>query len=164
MVQKMDIFKIFLIVIFLIAINSNVLAKDSEAWLSHLNQLGFWEKIKEIKSVSEMPESKQNELVPALFVLLKDSDQSVRLDAAAELAEIQAPLAISHLIENFNYENGEEGMGYIEAVAAFGKTALPQLKKALHDENWLVRTRACDSIRVIDPKMYIDGECKHLAP
>lgn len=90
----------------------------------------------------------------------------MRLAAAAEIAEIRdvSAVALPRLIENFQQPHGEEGMGYVEAVAAFGEPALPVLQQALGGNNWLVRARACDTVRKIKPKPYRDGECKHKAP
>ncbi len=68
--------------------------------------------------------------------------------------------AIPTLIENFTYEHGEEGMGYVDAVAAFGRPALPQLERALESGNPLVAARACFAIRKIDRGRYPDGECR----
>lgn len=104
--------------------------------------------------------------VAPLVQLLKDKDQSVRIAAAAELAEIRfvAENALPALIENFREPHGEEGIEYVAAVAAFGERALPLLERVLIDDNWLIRTRACDAVRTIKPRLYRDGECRERAP
>lgn len=139
---------------------------QAQDWLKYVRGLGFGERLAEIKSVSELPKAAQRDRVSALIHLLKDEDQSARLAAAAEIAEIRdvSEVALPRLIENFQQPHGEEGMGYVEAVAAFGEQALPLLQEALGSSNWLVRARACDTIRKIRPKLYRDGECKHKAP
>jgi HEAT repeat protein len=131
-------------------------------WLQHLRGLGFGERLAEIKSVSGLPKAVQRDRVAALIRLLKDEDQSVRVVAAAEIAEIQdvASAALPGLIENFQQPHGEEGMEYVEAIAAFGERALPLLQQALGSANWLVRTRACDAVRKVMPQLYSDGECQ----
>ncbi len=141
-------------------------ANDPQDWFAHLNRLGFWDRLAEIKAVSERPESVQRERVPALTRLLHDTDPSVRLTAAKEIAEIRdlARNAIPDLIDSFKYENGEEGMVYVEAVAAFGDQALPSLQAALESKSGLVRVRACDAIRILNSKLYLDGECRQKAP
>lgn len=157
--------KIILLTAILLAVASVVSADDEKDWLTHLNGLGFWERLAEIRSVSELPKAKQKERVPALIRLLKDKNQSIRLTAAKELTEIRdsAASAIPHLIDNFKYENGEEGADYVEAVSFFGTQALPLLETALKSDNWLIRARACDAIRIIAPKTYLDGECRKRA-
>lgn len=145
---------------------SNVTLAQTQNWLEYLRGLGFWEQLAEIKSVSEQSNAVQRDRVSALIHLLEDEDQSVRLAAAAEIAEISdvSEAALPRLIENFQQPNGEEGAEYVEAVAAFGERALTHLQQAMASDNWLVRARACDAIRKIKPKLYIDGECKHKAP
>ncbi|MCG8604489.1 hypothetical protein MJD09_05745 [bacterium] len=139
---------------------------EKEEWLLHLSELGFWERLKEIKATSELPVSGQKRRVSSLLHLLKHDDQTVRLTTAREIAEIRgvAREAIPHLMANFTYENGEEGLGYVYAVASFGDHALPYLETALKNDDWLIRTRACDAIREIAPKLYLDGECKQKMP
>ena len=116
----------------------------------------------EIGAVSDLPSSAQTERVSVLIRLLNDKDQSVRLAAAVEIAEIRdvAQGAIPSLIDNFKHESGEEGMVYVRATAAFGDPALPSMQNALKSKNWLVRVRACDGIRMVNPKLYVDGECQ----
>lgn len=140
-------------------------ASEMQDWFAYLNKLGFWERLAEIRAVSDLPKSDQRDRVPVLIRLLDDKDQSVRLTAAQEIAEIHdvSEQAIPSLINNFKYENGEEGMGYVKAVAAFGNQVLPSLRNALESENWLVRVRACDAIRLVNSKLYLDGECKQEA-
>lgn len=152
-------------IVILLFISTATLAQAQE-WLQYVRGLGLWERLAEIRSVSDLPKGAQRDRVSALIQLLKDEDQSVRLAAAAEIAEIRevSDLALPRLIENFQQPHGEEGMGYVEAVAAFGERALPLLQQALGSSNWLVRARACDGVRKIKPKLYRDGECKHRAP
>ncbi len=149
-----------------IAVPTVALAGEAPDWVSHLRGLSPWERLTQIKAVSELPKAVQRQRLPALIRLLNDDDQSVRITAAAEIADIRdvAPDALPHLIENFTYEHGEEGLAYVEAVAAFGEQALPQLQRALESANWLVRARACDAVRMIKPRLYLDGECKQKAP
>jgi len=144
---------------------SSAVAAQGQDWLTHVRGLGFGERLSEIKSVSQLPEAKQRERVPALIQLLMDDDQSVRITAAAEIAQIRgvAEDALPSLIENFRQPDGEEGMEYVLAVAAFGEKALPRLERALGSSAWLVRTRACDATRKIRPQLYRDGECKEKA-
>ncbi len=145
---------------------SSIALAQTQDWVDYLQGLGFWERMAEIKSVSEQSTTVQRDRVSALIHLLKDEDQSVRLAAAAEIAEIAdvSESALPRLIENFQQPNGEEGAEYVEAVAAFGERALSNLQQAMSSDNWLVRARACDAIRKIKPKHYVDGECKHMAP
>jgi len=49
----------------------------------------------EIRSVSELPKGAQRDRVSPLIQLLKDEDQSVRLAAAAEIAEIHDVSAVA---------------------------------------------------------------------
>ncbi|MEK6244859.1 MAG: HEAT repeat domain-containing protein [Pseudomonadota bacterium] len=149
----------------LLFISTATLAQAQD-WLKYVRGLGFGERLAEIRSVSELPKAAQRDRVSALIHLLKDEDQSVRLAAAAELAEIRdvSDVALPRLIESFQQPHGEEGMGYVEAVAVFGEQALPLLQQALGSSNWLVRARACDAVRRIKPKLYRDGECKDKAP
>lgn len=141
-------------------------AGQGEEWLRHVRSLGFGERLTEIRAVSTLPPAVQRERVPALIQLLKDSDQSVRITAAAEIAEIRsvAESALPALLESFKQPHGEEGAEYVAAVAAFGEAALPRLQAALGHDDWLVRARACDAIRRIQPSLYRDGECKERAP
>lgn len=152
-------------IVILLFIATATLAQAQD-WLKYLRGLGFWERLAEIRSVSELPKAAQRDRVSALIQLLKDEDQSVRLTAAAEIAEIRdvSEIALPRLIENFQQPHGEEGMAYVEAVAAFGEQALPLLQQAMGSSNWLVRARACDAVRKITPKRYRDGECKDKAP
>lgn len=145
---------------------SSVALARTRDWLTYVRELGFWERLSEIKSVSHLPEATQRDCVPALIRLLSDEDQSVRLTTAAEIAEIRdvPEAALPQLIENFQQPNGEEGMEHVGVVVAFGGEALPHLQKAMDNSNWLVRTRSCDAIRKIKPKLYTDGECKQKAP
>jgi HEAT repeat protein len=135
---------------------------QAQDWLQYVRGLGFGERLAEIRSVSELPKAAQRERVSALVHLLKDEDQSVRVTAAAEIAEIRdvSSGALPGLIESFQQPHGEEGLGYVDAVAVFGEQAMPQLEQALGNRNWLVRARACDAVRKIKPKLYKDGECK----
>ena len=140
-------------------------ASNAPDWYAHLQKLGFWDRLAEIKAVSELSEAEQRQRLPALIRLLKEPDQSVRITAATEIAEIKdvSEEAVASLIENFKYENGEEGMVYVDAVATFGEQTLPALQIALQNNAWLVRTRACDAIRKIKPNLYLNGECKQKA-
>jgi HEAT repeat protein len=139
---------------------------QTQDWLKYVRGLGFGERLAEIKRVSTLPQAVQRERVAALIQLLKDQDQSVRVVAATEIAEIRdvSRAALPQLINNFEQTHGEEGTVYVEAVAAFGEQALPPLQPALESSNWLVRSRACDAVRLIKPKLYRDGECKDKAP
>jgi HEAT repeat protein len=139
---------------------------QAQDWLTYVRGLAFWERLAEIRSVSELPEGAQRDRVSALIHLLEDEDQSVRLAAAAEIAEIRdvSAVALPRLIRAFQQPHGEEGMGYVEAVAAFGEQALPLLQQALGSNNWLVRARACDAVRKIKPNLYKDGECTQKTP
>ena len=140
-------------------------AADAQEWLAHVRGLDVGERSVEIKAVSQQPKAVQRARVPALIQLLDDEDQSMRVTVAAEIAEIHAVSseALPKLIENFKREHGEEGMVYVAAVAAFGERALPRLQRALKSDHSLVRMRACDAVRKIKPKLYLDGECKHKA-
>jgi len=152
-------------IVILLLVPTATLAQAQD-WLKYVRGLGFGDRLAEIRSVSQLPKAAQRGRVSALIHLLKDEDQSVRLTAAAELAEIRdvSDVALPPLIENFQQPHGEEGVGYVEAVAAFGEHALPLLQQALGRSNWLIRARACDAVRKIKPKLYRDGECKHKAP
>lgn len=145
---------------------STVALAQTQDWLTYVQGLGFGARLTEIRSVSQLPKAAQRDRVSALIHLLRDADQSVRLTAAAEIAEIRdvSDAALPRLIENFERPHGEEGMGYVDAVAVFGERALPLLQQALGSSNWLVRARACDAARKIRPQMYRDGECKRKAP
>lgn len=145
---------------------STLALAQAQDWLKYVRGLGFGARLAEIGTVSELPKAVQRARVPALTDLLKDEDQSVRLAAAAEIAEIRdvSAVALPKLIENFNQPHGEEGMGYVAAVAAFGEQALPLLEEKLGSSSWLVRARACDTVRMIKPGLYKDGECKQRAP
>ena len=144
---------------------STAAAAQTQDWLTHVRGLAFGERLSEIRAVSQLPKPIQRERVPALIELLKDEDQSVRITAAAEIAEIRevAEAALPSLIENFRQPNGEEGMEYVLAVAAFGEKALPLLERGLGSSEWLVQARSCDAIRKIRPKLHKDGECKERA-
>ena len=135
-------------------------------WLEYVRGLPFGQRLLEIKAVSTLPVETQKARVPALIQLLKDADQSIRVTAAAEIVEIRAvsEAALPALIDNFAEPHGEEGAEYVAAVAAFGSRALPLLQEKLNSHNWLVRARACDTIRTINPALYRDGECKERAP
>lgn len=139
---------------------------SDSSWLKYVQGLPFGQRLLEIKAVSTLPVAAQKDRVPALVHLLKDSDQSIRITAAAEIAEIRAVSedALPALLDNFDQPHGEEGAEYVAAVAAFGTRALPLLEGALKSDNWLVRARACDTIRTINPSLYRDGECKERAP
>jgi len=152
------------IVIFIFT--STAALAQAQGWLEYVRGLDFGQRLAEIRLVSELPKAAQRDRVSALILLLKDEDQSVRLTAAAEIAEIRdvSAVALPGLIENFQQPHGEEGMGYVEAAAAFGEQALLLLQQALGSSNWLVRARACDAIRKIKPKLYRDGECKYKTP
>lgn len=156
--------QIMLRIVILLFISTAAMAEVQD-WLKYVRGLGFGERLAEIRTVSELPKAAQRDRVPALIHLLKDEDQSVRLAAAAEIAEIHdvSDVALPRLIENFRQPHGEEGMGYVAAVAAFGEQALPLLQQALGNRNWLVRARACDAVRRIKPKLYKDGECRRKA-
>ena len=131
-------------------------------WATQLRSLGFWERLASIKATSEQSVEIQRARVPDLVALLRDPDQSVRVTAATELAEIRAVAsgAISALVQAFGQPHGEEGVEYVSAVVAFGAEALPALETALEDDNWLVRTRACMALRKLQPKRFIGGDCK----
>ena len=90
------------------------IADAAEDWFAHLNRLGFWERIAEVRAVSWLPKSVQKDRVPALTRLLDDADHSVRVTAAREIAEIRdvSAEALPSLIKSFKRENGEEGMEY----------------------------------------------------
>jgi len=136
-------------------------AGAADDWLSAVQSAGFWDRLKMIKGVSQLSESEQIERVPDLVQLLKDQDQSVRITAAEEIAELgpKAERAIPQLIDNFTHENGEEGQVYVSAVASFGASALPRLLKAFNSSNWLVKARASDAIRIIQPQRFKEGDC-----
>lgn len=157
-------FETMLRIVILFSISTAALAQAQD-WLNYVQGLGFGARLVEIRSVSELPKAAQRDRVSALIHLLEDEDQSVRVVAAAEIAEIRdvAEAALPRLIENFQQPHGEEGMEFVEAVAAFGEQAMPHLQQALGSSNWLVRARACDAIRKIKPTLYKDGECKHKA-
>ena len=143
-----------------------VAAGKSQNWFEYIQGLSFGERLLEIKAVSTLPTSSQEDRVPALIRLLRDKDQSVRITAAAEIAEIRrvSESALPALVGNFDQPNDEEGVEYVTAVSAFGERALPLLHEALNSKNWLIRARACDTIRVIKPSLYKDGECQERAP
>ncbi len=131
-------------------------------WLDHLDQLSYWEKLAEIRSVSDLPMAMQRERVPDLADLLTVEDSSVRIVAAEEIAEIRevADSALSRLVGNFWRPNGEEGMTYIAAVVSFGERALPSLQQALASRDSLVRARACDALLRIYRAPLSDGRCR----
>jgi HEAT repeat protein len=135
-------------------------------WLKQVQDLPFGQRLLEIKAVSTLPAETQKDRVPALIQLLKDRDQSIRVTAAAEIAELRAvsEAALPALVDKFDEPHGEEGAEYVAAVAAFGDRALPLLQEALRSNDWLVRSRVCDTIRTIKPSLYRDGECKERAP
>jgi HEAT repeat protein len=116
---------------------------QAQDWLTYVRGLGFWERLAEIQSVSELSKAAQRDRVSPLIHLLKDEDQSVRLAAATEIAEIRgvSEEALPRLIESFQQPDGEEGMAYVEAVATFGEQALPLLRRALGSSSWLIRAR-----------------------
>jgi hypothetical protein len=151
--------------IVMLLVISTAAGAQTQDWLRYVQGLGFGEQLAEIRSVSELPKTAQRDRVSALIHLLKAEDQSVRITAAAEIAEIHdvSDVALPGLIESFQQPHGEEGMGYVDAVAAFGERALPLLDQALGSSKSLVRARACDAVRKIEPKLYKDGECKHKA-
>jgi HEAT repeat protein len=149
----------WIVVLFFIVMATPAQAQD---WLQHLRGLSFGERLAEIKAVSGLPKAVQRDRLAALIRLLKDEDQSVRVVAAAEIAEIHdvADAALPRLIENFQRPHGEEGMEYVDAVAAFGERAFPLLQQALGSTNWLIWTRACDAVRKVKPQLYTDNECQ----
>ncbi len=164
MARRDDPAKVLLAVL-LLSWPAVVIANDPQDWFTHLNRLEFWERLAEIRAVSELPKSAQSDRVPVLKPLPQDKDQSVRLTAAKEIAEIRdVSQTTLDLINNFKYQNREEGMGYVEAVAVFGDQALPSLQSALESKSWLVRVRASDALRIVSSNLYLDGECKIKAP
>ena len=88
---------------------STVALAQAQDWLTYVQGLGFGERLTEIRSVSQLPKAAQRDRVSALIHLLRDADQSVRLTAAAEIAEIRdvSDAALPRLIENF--ERGRSG-------------------------------------------------------
>ena len=141
-----------------------VLASASAAasdWRAELRSLGFWEQLASIKATSQQSIETQRARVPDLVGLLRDPDQSVRVTAAAELAEIRAVAgeAVPALIERFIQPPGEEGSEYVAAVVAFGAQAVPALEVALGHKEWLVRTRACAALRKLQPTRFTGAEC-----
>ena len=120
------------IILVLLSVSTLSLAQTQD-WLQHNRSLDFWVRLAEIESVSEQSEAVQRQRIPALIHLLKDENQSVRIVAAKEIAELNeiAARALPKLIESFRQPNGEEGMEYVLAVVVFGNQALPELQPAL---------------------------------
>lgn len=79
--------QIMLRIVILLFISTAAMA-EAQDWLKYVRGLGFGERLAEIRTVSELPKTAQRDRVAALIHLLKDEDQSVRLAAAAEIAEI----------------------------------------------------------------------------
>lgn len=138
-------------------------AHDSRDWLTYLMTLTESERLMEIDNISQLSTSEQKHRIPALLVLLGDYSLPVRMQVASELAQLSSlsDAAIPYLIHNFKYPNSREGEEYIQAVYNFGIAAIPELEKALGDDHWLIRDRACQTIQRIK-KINNIGNCKQL--
>lgn len=143
-----------------LALTASAFAAASD-WLAEVRSLGFGERLTSIKAVSQQSPETRRARVTDLVALLRDPDQSVRVAAAAELAEIKevAAAAVPALIANFAQPHGEEGLEYVTAVVAFGNHSVPALEAALEHKEWLVRTRACAALRKLHPTKYTGAEC-----
>lgn len=115
----------------------------------------FWTKVNAIKEVAELSEEDKRKYFPILLKFLKDKDQTIRTVSAATIARIaiEPEKAIPALLENYKCPHGEEGYEYVDAVAAYGQAAIPYLSKALDSPEWLIRTRACDTLIQIGRKI-----------
>ena len=115
----------------------------------------FWKRVKAIKEVAELSEEDKRKYFPILLEFLQDNDQTIRTVSAATIAKIgiEPEKAIPALLENYKYPHGEEGYEYVDAVVAYGEAAVPHLNKALDSPEWLIRTRACDTLIQIGRKI-----------
>ncbi len=122
----------------------------------------FWTRVKAIKEVAELSDEGRRKYFSTLLEFLNDKDQTIRTVAATTIAKIaiEPEKAIPALLENFKYPHGEEGYVYVDAVATYGKTAIPYLSEALDSPEWLIRTRACDTLIQIGRKIDKTFHCK----
>ncbi|MDF1636318.1 MULTISPECIES: HEAT repeat domain-containing protein [Alcanivorax] len=101
--------------------------------------------------IDDLAKSDDPECYGLLIELVLHTDQSVRLHASYLLARNQRFPAqeIPVLIQNFDEPHGEEGLEYVSAVASYGATAEPYVTKKLANDNWLIRDRACRTLKQI---------------
>lgn len=139
-------------------------ANDSRSWLMYFMTLSEAERLVEIDNVSQLSIAEQTKRIPALLVLLDDYNLAIRMKVAIELGQMASisQAAIPYLIHNFKYPNAREGEEYVQVVYLYGKAAIPELKKALSDEHWLIRDRACQAIQRINQLKKSAGSCNQL--
>jgi HEAT repeat protein len=85
---------------------------------------------------------------------LKDSDVTVRLSAASDLAELgpDAKEAIPDLIETLKDRNEDVRLTTVDALTAIGKDAIGPLIEATKSDNVDIRWGAAEAIRRIGPE------------
>ena len=122
----------------------------------------FWTKIRAINEVGDGPEEIKRKHFSDLLIFLRDDDQSIRTSAAISIAKIaiNPEKAIPALLENYKYPHGEEGLIYVDAVVVYGEDAIPYLNKILESSGWLIRTRACDTLKEIGQTINRTFDCK----
>jgi hypothetical protein len=126
-------------------------ARGQEQLIPDLDSEDYWTRIRAISSVEGLSDDLLASVYPKVISLLADDDQSVRTSAARviQARPLMPEIALPALYANFGQEHGEEGLAYIDAVAAYGLTAVNSLCDLLDNSSWLVRTRAQDSLETI---------------
>jgi len=91
-----------------------------------------------------------------LLERVTSEDVVVRATAAAAIGELKPDGGVEALVAA--YKRGEVDLVFdtrtaaIEAIAKYGNAAaMPTLKTALNDKDWVVRTRAASLIKTLDP-------------
>lgn len=101
--------------------------------------------------IDDLAKSDDQKCYGLLIKLISHMDQSVRLHASYLVAKNQRfpDQEIPALIQNFDQPHGEEGLEYVSAVASYRAIAETYVTKKLADENWLIRDRACRTLKQI---------------
>jgi cyclophilin family peptidyl-prolyl cis-trans isomerase/HEAT repeat protein len=92
-----------------------------------------------------------------LLERLSAEDVLVRATAAVGIGELKPEGGVEALAEA--YKRGQVDLVFdtrttaIEALAKYGAAAMPTLKTALSDKDWVVRTRAASLIKTLDPSI-----------
>lgn len=92
--------------------------------------------------------------VETLIVLLKDTDENVRLETIQSLGRLAAvsQSAILPLAEILSHISKKEKVSALAALANFkhqAVTAVPQIAHCLSDQDWLVRSFALEALQAI---------------
>lgn len=130
-----------------------------ETLVQQLNSGNIWDRVRAINSTLELDDAEFEQLVPELVELLSDQDGTIRTVTADVFAKrrVAAEQVVPALIGQFNQPNGEEGAIYVEAVAAYGESALPYVCARTDQENWLIADRVQETLRQLKRDFDIKG-------